>query len=157
MKKLVYYCDMDGVLADFNSELNATLRFRHELDFFKKLKPIQDNVKAIRDLIKRGNKVFIITTSPNKNADFSKRVWLARYLPEVKKNRIIFTRETKNKIDYVPKRLRGKAILFDDYSLNLKKWIEGGGRIAIKIIGEKNPKKDYQFSQIKNIQEWVNL
>ena len=51
MKKLNIYCDMDGVLADFNAEINAVERFKKEKGFFKRLKPFERNVNALRELI----------------------------------------------------------------------------------------------------------
>ena len=37
-KEKYYYCDMDGVLADFFAEPNAVQRFETEKDFFYNLK-----------------------------------------------------------------------------------------------------------------------
>ena len=47
MKKIKYakinvYCDMDGVIADFNNEPNALQRFDNEKGFFKNLKPMNE-------------------------------------------------------------------------------------------------------------------
>ena len=47
MKRLTIYCDMDGVLADFNAENNAVERFKKEKGFFKKLQPIIENLEGL--------------------------------------------------------------------------------------------------------------
>ena len=70
------YCDMDGVLADFNAEPRALERFAVEPNFFADLKPITTNVNAIKQLIADGYKVRILSASPNKAADKGKRKWL---------------------------------------------------------------------------------
>ena len=42
------YVDMDGVLADFNAEPDGVARFRTEKGFFRNLKPLKKNAKALR-------------------------------------------------------------------------------------------------------------
>ena len=63
---------MDGVLADFNREENAIGKFDKEKYFFLKLKPIEENCKAINDLIRQGESVKIISVSPNKKRILAK-------------------------------------------------------------------------------------
>lgn len=130
MKKTIIYCDMDGVLADFNGEKNAIERFKTEKHFFRKLKPIIENVEAIKTLINKGYKVAILTTSPSKRADHDKKMWLKKYLPEIKN--IIYGRPSEKKIDLINKTTL-HTILFDDYGKNIKEWLAGGGKEAIKI------------------------
>lgn len=154
MKK-IYYCDMDGVLADFYGVDDCLSRFAKERDFFKMLKPINDNVKAIKELIAKGEKVKILSASPNNNSDHAKRVWLKRHLPEVKEKDIIIVRLGESKIARVPKRLRAKAVLFDDYGDNLDKWLADGGGYAIKILGNNKVKDNRLYSQVKNILQYI--
>ena len=73
--KRVIYCDMDGVVADFNNEPNAVARFKVEKGFFFKLKPIEINVRAVKELAK-DNEIYILTASPNPRADKDKIKWL---------------------------------------------------------------------------------
>ena len=90
MKKLNIYCDMDGVLADFNAEINAVERFKKEKGFFKRLKPFERNVRALRKLILNKNvNVYILSASPNARADKDKIKWLKKYMPFIKKENII--------------------------------------------------------------------
>jgi 5'(3')-deoxyribonucleotidase len=156
-KKLVYYCDMDGVLADFFKMPNALGRFNVEMDFFKMLAPITENVNAIKTLIANGETVKILSASPNEKADHAKRVWLARHIPEVKENNIIIVRLGESKIARVPKNERKRAVLFDDYGKNLREWVANGGKCGIKILGDNPRKENRPYHQITNINEWVKL
>lgn len=131
INKKIIYCDMDGVLADFNGEPNAVKRFAWESGFFKNLKPIKNNVNAIKELIADGFVVRILSASPNENADKDKIAWLKKYLPEIADGNIIIIRNGENKSDYV--KADGKVkILFDDYWVNCEQFKEKGF-IAYKI------------------------
>ena len=158
MIKKVFYCDMDGVIADFYKMENALERFKNEMSFFFRLPTIEENVKGLKEIIEKGEKVKIITTSPNIRADYDKMKWLEKYFPEIDKKDIIFCRPHEKKIDKVPKRLRKKAVLFDDYGKNIKEWVENGGLYSVKIT-EKIPdiplKKVYYLENIKSFNRIV--
>lgn len=134
-KRVYYYCDMDGVLADFYAQPNAVKRFASEKNFFFHLNPIEKNVNYIRQLIKQGESVRILTASPNKRADKDKRKWLKKYMPFIKRKNIIIVRNGQNKADFV--KTKGKNVLFDDYSKNCEQWEAKNPRhIAIQVKGK---------------------
>lgn len=140
MKKLVnIYCDMDGVLADFGAERNAVERFAVEKGFFQILKPMERNVKALKKLVKaNGVRVFILSASPNEQADQDKKVWLEKYLPEIAKENIIIMRNGMKKVDYMKTE---KGILLDDYGVNIQEWLEKRENRALKIKGDGDIEK----------------
>lgn len=124
MKELNIYVDMDGVLANFNAEPNAVERFKNELGFFERLKPIQSNVSFVNKLIENNFNVFILSASPNDNADNDKIKWLKRFLPHLQPQNIIIIRNGQNKADFVL--TKENNILFDDYGKNCRDFLNRG-------------------------------
>lgn len=137
--RYVYYIDLDGVLADFNSIPNAVKLFRHTPKFFLKLKPIVKNVVAVNELIESGAEVYILSSSPNKRCDGDKILWCKIYLPKLPVSHIIIIRLGENKADYM---VSANGILFDDYGKNCRQWVEKQGNIACKIT-DKHGIKSY--------------
>lgn len=121
-RKVNIYCDMDGVLADFMGADGAIERFENERGFFQTLKPIKNNVATIKSLIADGNvNVFILSASPNDQADRDKKVWLKVWLPEIADGNIIIMRNGERKANYI--KTDGINILFDDYGRNCREWL----------------------------------
>ena len=90
------------------------------------------NIELIYELIEKGEKVRILSASPNKRADKDKRKWLKKYVPIIKRKNIIFCRLGDNKADYAKK--KNINILLDDYSVNCREWAKRGENFkAIKV------------------------
>ena len=135
MKKIIIYCDMDGVLADFDKVPNAVARYKDEPNFFYNLEPISENVNAIKKLISKNYLVKILSKSPHEKADSDKRKWLEKYLPEIKNENIIFARPHETKISFVDELEKSFSLLLDDYEKNIKEWRNENG-IALTITKE---------------------
>lgn len=127
------YCDLDQVLADFNGQVGALARFDNEVGFFENLLPISTNILAIEMFMSYGADVYILSASPNAQADSDKIKWLEKHLPDLPKDKIILCRLGEDKSKYVED-MNG-ALLFDDYTENLIKWKANGG-LTIKVVGK---------------------
>lgn len=131
MKKI--FLDLDGTLAKFNVR-NALQRFETEKGFFAKLGAYK-GIEKINEMAKNGN-VYIISASPNIQADIDKMTWIENYLPNIPKNHIVLCRCGECKA-LVLRRL-GLVIdkncyLLDDYTKNLTEWESVGG-VGIKRL-----------------------
>ena len=131
MKKI--FLDLDGTLARFNVR-NALNRFETEKGFFANLLAYK-GIEIINEMAKAGN-VYIISASPNIQADIDKMTWIEKYLPNIPKNHIVLCRCGECKA-LVLRRL-GLVIdkncyLLDDYTKNLTEWESVGG-VGIKRL-----------------------
>lgn len=123
MKKEIYYFDMDGVLCNFHKEPykyeNATSR-----KWIANLDPFVDNVNLVKRLIAEGKSVYILTAGANNEAKKGKIDWLAKYIPELNKRRIICIVGSKGR--KVDKRKTKYGMLIDDKMTNLRPWAKEG-------------------------------
>ena len=143
--KINIYVDMDGVLADFNAEPDGVARFRDEKGFFKKLKVLPKNARALRKLIADGNhNIFILSSSPNAAADGDKLAWLKKHRIKVADGNIIFCRNHEKKVDFMK---TPDGILFDDYGKNIREWVDGNHKTngAYKITADGSLKKGLEL------------
>lgn len=160
MKKL--FLDMDGTLAKFNSKKNALERFDKEKDFFTNLKPFI-NIDTINQLVENNIvEIFIISASPNEQADIDKLKWINTYLPKIKKQNICFCRIGQNKAKIIKDKLNieidNNCYLLDDYTKNLIEWNNCKG-IGIKRLTSlaDNSRKIWKGLSIKNLNQLTTL
>ena len=154
------FLDLDGTLARFNVR-NALERFDKEEGFFKKLKPYQ-GVDFINSLAKEQPNVFIITASPNPQADNDKLTWVKQHLPNVHLDNITICRLGQNKAQIIQDKynitINEECYLLDDYTKNLVEWENLGGK-GIKRLTRvsDNSTKKWKGLTLKNLKELTNI
>ncbi len=155
---LKLFLDLDGTLAKFNSKKNALKRFDNEKGFFSSLKPYK-NIEIINELATCGNvEVYVISATPNEQADQDKMVWINTYLKDIKQENICFCRLNENKAKVIKDKLNieidKECILLDDYTKNLIEWKNLNG-IGIKRLTSKadNSRKIWKDYSIKNLNQ----
>ena len=157
MKRL--FIDLDGTVAKFNVR-NALERFDKEKGFFAKLGAYV-NIEVINELAKT-NKVFIISASPNEQADNDKMVWLSRFLPNVNSENITLCRLGENKAKIIENKynitINEDCYLLDDYSKNLFEWCASGGSGIKRLTSlADNSRGLWKGWAIKNLIELQNF
>ena len=155
---LKLFLDLDGTLAKLNSKKNALKRFDNEKGFFSSLKPYK-NIEIINELATCGNvEVYVISATPNEQADQDKMVWINTYLKDIKQENICFCRLNENKAKVIKNKLNieidKECILLDDYTKNLIEWKNLNG-IGIKRLTSKadNSRKIWKDYSIKNLNQ----
>lgn len=131
------FFDLDGTLAKFNSKRNALERFNKEKGFFANLKPFKYIEKVNELALRTDIEVYIISATPNEQADEDKLIWINKYLNNIRKENICFCRLGKNKAKEIKEQLNididRTCLLFDDYTNNLIDWNKSNG-IGIKRL-----------------------
>ena len=128
---MTYYFDMDGVLANFHKAYANNKGVALSRNGMANLEPFAENVATVRNLINKGERVYILTKAANENGKAGKVEWLAKYIPEVTSERFICIVGHGKKIDYI----REDGMLIDDDSKNTKPW-EMAGQVAY-LLTEK--------------------
>ena len=157
MKRL--FIDLDGTVAKFNVR-NALERFDKEKGFFAKLGAYV-NIEVINELAKT-NKVFVISASPNEQADKDKLVWLGKFLPNVNSANITLCRLGENKAKIIENKYQmtidNNCYLLDDFSKNLFEWCACGGRGIKRLTSvADNSTGKWQGLQIKRLNELASF
>ena len=156
------FLDLDGTLAKFNSKRNALKRFDNEIGFFANLKPYK-YIEFVNQLATNKNvNVYIISATPNEQADQDKMIWIDKYLDNIPKANICFSRLGENKAKVIKDKLNitidNECILLDDYTKNLIEWTNLNG-IGIKRITSKadNSTKKWQGLCLKDLRQLSSL
>lgn len=150
MKKI--FLDLDGTLAKFNVK-NALQRFDKEIGFFAKLGAYK-GIEEINEMAKQGN-VYIISASPNEQADKDKMTWIEKYLNNIPKANRLICRVGENKAEYLKTKgiqIDKNCYLLDDYTKNLTEWETVGG-VGIKRITKvaDNSTKKWKGLELKDL------
>lgn len=132
------YVDMDGTLAMFYAPEGNYLERMYEPDYFKFLFPYVKHIMGIKELIKKGIKVKIISACVTEMCKAEKDFWLDTFLPEIKPEDRLFCEIGVNKAKVIPEPIES-TVLIDDYSKNCLEWQAAGG-MAIKFLNEINGK-----------------
>lgn len=154
--------DMDDTLAHFNKEKNSLQRFSHEKNFFYILSPsklvIYLQLAIINKVIDLDN-IYIVSASPNEQADQDKAKWLDKYLPSIPKANITFTRLGQDKASIFMNKYHlenekdlSNYILIDDYTKNLIEWQKKGGKVVKYINEYNNTRQHYKAHNIQTLQ-----
>lgn len=156
------FLDLDGTLAKFNSKRNALKRFDNEIGFFANLKPYK-YIEFVNELANNKNvNVYVISATPNDQADQDKLVWIKKYLNNIKKENICFSRIGENKAKVIKDKLNitidKTCLLLDDYTKNLIEWKQLNG-IGIKRITSKadNSTKKWQGYCLRDLRQLYSL
>ena len=128
-----YYFDMDGVLANFHKAYATNKGTALQRKAMANLEPFEENVNLVRNMIKAGLKVYILTKAANEAGKLGKIDWLAKYIPEITTDQFICIFKGK-KIDFI----REDGILIDDDKKNLTPWAKAGQEIY--FVTEKGAK-----------------
>lgn len=157
MKKI--FLDLDGTLARFNVR-NALKRFDNEIGFFANLLAYK-GIEVVNELATT-NQIYIISASPNEQADKDKQLWLDKYLPNVRQENITLCRLGQNKAEIIQNKynitINEQCYLLDDYTKNLNEWESFGG-IGIKRLTQvsDNSRKLWKGLELKHLQELRQL
>lgn len=153
------FLDLDGTLARFNVP-NALERFDKEEGFFARLKAYKD-IEVVNELAKT-NKLFIISASPNKQADKDKMIWINKYLPNIDVKNITICRLGQNKAKIIQDKynitINDKCYLLDDYTKNLNEWESFGGKGIKRLTTvSDNSTKKWKGLELRQLRELVNF
>jgi len=157
MKRI--FLDLDGTLARFNVR-NALERFDKEVGFFANLLAYK-GIEIVNELAKT-NQLFIISASPNEQADKDKMIWLEKYLPNISVENITLCRLGQNKAQIIQDKynitINEECYLLDDYTKNLNEWESFGGK-GIKRITfvSDNSRKLWKGLTLTHLKELENI
>jgi len=118
---MTYYFDMDGVLSNFHKEPYSYSKAINR-EWIANLDPFMNNVAVVKNLIAKGDKVYILTMAASENAKLGKLDWLRKYLPEIAMNDFICIVGNGRKVDHI----KEPGTLIDDSAKNTRPWQKMG-------------------------------
>ncbi len=137
-KNIRFYFDMDGVLAKWR---NVSIEETYQKGYFAKLTPEFCIVDAVRAIYDMGYDVSILSAVYQDGHSVNDKIsWL-------KENGLggipgIFVPYGEKKADYLKKSPGSISVLVDDFSKNLREWVDTGDNfIGIKFMNGINGTK----------------
>lgn len=135
-KRIKLYCDMDGVLAEYDQ--NFTPQKAGRKGYFKRRPVNEQMVELINLLVENGWDVTILSAlCKSKYAKEDKNAWLDEHGVNVDKR--IFINVGESKADAVKADEGEVKVLLDDYGVNTKEFVDAGYE-AIKYLNGINNK-----------------
>ena len=157
MKRL--FIDLDGTIVKFNVR-NALERFDKEEGFFARLKAYKGT--EVVNFLAQNGKIFIVSASPNPQADADKIKWIAENLPNVPRENITLCRLGENKARVIESKynitIDKECLLLDDYTKNLIEWESFGGT-GIKRVTHcaDNSTKKWKGQELKDLRKIAEI
>ncbi|MDD3417482.1 MAG: hypothetical protein PHY47_26405 [Lachnospiraceae bacterium] len=160
--KLRLFVDMDGTLSEFKAV--DTLEKLYEENYFLKLKPQQNIVDSIRNIVLHKSEIEVYVLSAvltdSKYAKNEKNEWLDIYLPEIDREHRIYLPCGEDKSEYIKSfygGIRQTDYLLDDYSKNLHAWEPPAKGIKLMngINGKNGTWQNERLSIEKNVSEFT--
>ena len=153
------FLDLDGTLARFNVR-NALERFDKEVGFFANLLAYK-GIEKVNELALT-NQLFIISASPNEQADKDKLQWLQKYLPNIQEDNVTLCRLGQNKAQIIQDKynivINEECYLLDDYTKNLNEWESFGGKGIKRITTvSDNSTKKWKGLELKHLFELAEI
>ena len=125
MTNKTYYFDMDGVLANFHKAYATNKSVAMNRKAMANLEPFEKNVALVREMIKAGVMVYILTKAANEAGKQGKIEWLEKFIPEIAEEQFICIVGHGKKIDFI----REDGVLVDDDKKNLRPWEKAGQEV----------------------------
>jgi len=153
------FLDLDGTLAKFNVP-NSLQRYDKEIGFFAKLGAYK-GIEYINEMAKNNN-IYIISASPNEQADNDKMIWINKYLPNISKENITLCRLGQNKALIIQDKynitIDKQCMLLDDYTKNLQEWESIGGTGIKRLTSvADNSRGIWQGLQLKELKKLAEI
>ena len=108
------------------------------------------------------NQLFIISASPNEQADKDKLQWLQKYLPNIQEDNVTLCRLGQNKAQIIQDKynivINEECYLLDDYTKNLNEWESFGGKGIKRITTvSDNSTKKWKGLELKHLFELAEI